>query len=143
MATEITPTDVRQFCKTTLPDAAIDSLICTVRSRIGSCVNSSYEDCVAKSLFIYAVCHFIEAAQGGSVTSKRAANGASIQIEQLGKGQGLRSTPSGRILIQLDISGCYSNLVADTFVFATVGNPNPSLYTETTEDRNFDVRNNR
>ena len=130
MTIAITPNDIRAFCSTRLPDPAIDTLIGMVTSKVGACVEASYEGDCAKMVMVYAVCHFAEAAVGGSVTSKRAANGASINIEQYGAGQGLRSTPSGRQAISIDTQGCLSGLFADTFVFGTVGDPNPSLYDE-------------
>lgn len=140
MTIAITPNDIKAFCSTRLPDSAIDTLIGMVQERIGVCVESSYGDDAGRSILIYAVCHFIEAAQGGSVTSKKAANGAAITIDQYGKGQGLRATPSGRILLQLDINGCSDSLVASTFVFSTVGDSNPSLYRENVNNgRELDI----
>lgn len=132
MTIAITPNDVKAFCSTRLPDSAIDTLIGMVQTRIGTCVQDVYAEDEAKMILIYSVCHFVEAAQGGSVTNKKAANGASITIEQYGAGQGLRSTPSGRLLLQVDINGCTNALVAETFIFSTVGDPNPSLYNERT-----------
>lgn len=115
-----------------MPDSAVDNLILTVESRVGGCVRESYPECEADTIISYAVCHFIEAAAGGSVTSRKAANGSSVNIEQYGEGQGFRSTPSGRILIALDILGCTSKLVADTFVFTTIGDANRSTQIRST-----------
>lgn len=122
----ITAADIKGLCATALPDSAIDNLISTVESRVGECVRENYPECEAITILSYAVCHFVEAAAGGSVTSRKAANGSSVNIEQYGAGQGFRSTPSGRILIALDIMGCTSKLVADTFVFTTIGDANRS-----------------
>ena len=124
--TTITTADIKALCATAMPDSAIKSLICTVESRVGACVRENYPDCEAVTILSYAVCHFVEAAAGGSVTSRKAANGSSVNVEQYGAGQGFRSTPSGRILIALDIMGCTSKLVADTFVFTTIGDSNRS-----------------
>ncbi len=122
----ITAADIKGLCATAMPDKAIDSLILMVESRVGDCVRENYPECEAVVILSYAVCHFVEAASGGSVTSRKSANGASVNIEQYGAGQGFRSTASGRILIALDIAGCTSKLVADTFVFTTIGDANRS-----------------
>lgn len=122
----VTAADIKGLCSTSMTDSAVDNLILMVESRVGDCVRQTYPECEATVIISYAVCHFIEAAAGGSVTSRKAANGASVNIEQYGKGQGFRTTPSGRILLSLDIQGCTSKLVADTFVFTTIGDANRS-----------------
>ncbi len=122
----VTASDIKGLCPTSMSDSAVDNLILMVESRVGECVRESYPECEATVIISYAVCHFVEAAAGGSVTSRKSANGASVNVEQYGKGQGFRSTPSGRTLISLDIFGCTSKLVADTFVFTTIGDANRS-----------------
>ena len=122
MTIVITASDVKEFCSTSLSDAAIDALICVVQDKMGECAESSYSECVAKQVLIYATCHLIESQKGGSVTQKRAANGASISTEQYGTGEGVKSTPSGRLLIMIDSAGCYNNLFVSPLLFASVGN---------------------
>jgi hypothetical protein len=122
MAITITPSDVKEFCKSALSDKAIDALICVVTDKMGACAEAAYSDCVAEQVLIYAVCHMIEAQKGGSVTSKRAANGAGITIQQYGSGEGLKSTPSGRLLLMIDSAGCYNQLISSPLLFTTVGN---------------------
>lgn len=121
MAIAITPDDIKEFCSTSLSDAAINALICVVQDKMGACAESSYSECVAKQVLIYATCHLIESAKG-SATQKRAANGASISQEYYGTGEGLKSTPSGRTLLIIDSAGCYNNLFASPLIFGTVGN---------------------
>ena len=122
MTIQVTPCDVKSFCTTSMSDEAINSLICVVQSKIGECVESSYDECVGKQVLIYATCHLIESAKG-SATQKRAANGASISTEYYGTGEGVKSTPSGRLLIMIDSAGCYNGLFESPLIFGTVGNP--------------------
>ncbi len=124
MAIIITPAEVNEICPNAFPTAVIDDLICMVQDRIGDCVETSYAECTGRTILKYAVCHFVESMQGGETSSKRAANGASVNYTNMGAGEGLSSTPSGRLLIQLDTAGCTSNLVNDTFLFTTVGSAN-------------------
>ena len=121
MAIVITSSDIKDFCKSALSDATIDALICVVQDKMGACAESSYSECVAKQVLIYATCHMIESQKGGSVKSKRAANGAGITIEQYGGGEGVKSTPSGRLLLMIDSAGCYNSLFASPLLFTTVG----------------------
>lgn len=121
MAIALTPADVKEFCSTSLSDAAISSLICVVQAKMGTCAEDAYTECLAKQVLVYAVCHLVEAAKGGSVTSKRAANGASVNVEQYGSGEGLKSTPSGRLLIMIDTEGCYELLIASPLLFTSIG----------------------
>lgn len=126
MAIPTTPTDIKELIKTPLPDAVVDGIICMVDELVGPCLTSSYPECTAENIFNWMVCHFIQAMDGGSVTQKRAANGASISFEQYGTGEGLKSTPFGRMALTADTKGCYSNLVADTFLFGVIGDPTRS-----------------
>ena len=43
-------------------------------------------------------------------------------LEIYGGGEGLSSTPMGRILLSLDTAGCANALTQDTFLFDTLGN---------------------
>ena len=121
MTIQVTPCDVKAFCTTSMSDEAINALICVVQSKIGECVESSYDECVGKQVLIYATCHMLESAKG-STTQKRAANGASISTEYYGTGEGVKSTPSGRLLIMIDSAGCYNGLFVSPLIFGTVGN---------------------
>ena len=126
MAIPSTVADIRELIKTPLPDAVIESIICMVNELVGECLTTSYPACTAENIFNWMVCHFIQATDGGSVTQKRAANGASISFEQYGTGEGLKSTPFGRMVLMVDTKACYSNLVADTFLFGVIGDPTRS-----------------
>jgi len=120
MTIQVTPCDVKSFCSTSLSDQAINALICAVQSKIGDCVETNYDECVGKLILTYAVCHMAES-QKGSVTQKRAANGASISTEYYGTGEGVKSTSAGRMLISLDSAGCYNALFATPLLFGSVG----------------------
>lgn len=122
MTIQVTPCDVKEFCSTGMSDNAINSLIAVVQSKMGACVETFYDESVGKQVLIYATCHMIES-QGGSATQKRAANGASISTEYYGTGEGVKSTPSGRMLMMLDSAGCYNNLFVSPLFFGVVGNP--------------------
>ena len=121
MTIQVTPCDVKEFCTTSLSDQAINALICVVQSKMGECVESSYDECVGKMVLTYAVCHMVES-QTGEKTQVRAANGASISQEHYGTGEGVKSTSAGRNLIMIDSAGCYNNLFVSPLLFATVGN---------------------
>lgn len=121
MTIQVTPCDVKEFCATGLSDNAINGLIAVVQSKMGECVETSYDESVGKQVLIYAVCHMIES-QKGLVTQKRAANGASIGTEFHGSGEGLKSTQAGKMLAMLDSAGCYNALFVSPLLFGTVGN---------------------
>lgn len=123
MALSITPADVKSVCKTGLADSVIQMFIDSVNSKIGACLESAYDLNNANLLLTLYSCHYVEALKGGSTSQKRAANGASVTVEQYGTGEGLKSTPSGRMALSLDTEGCYSGLINDTFVFDTFGDP--------------------
>lgn len=123
MAFIITVEEVRATCPTSLPDTVIEGLICMVQDKMGQCVEDAYVECTGKNILIFAVCHFIQSMGGGYVKSKRAANGTQITFNETFSGEGLQSTTFGRLLIQVDTSVCYKNLVSDTFLFLSIGNP--------------------
>ena len=123
MAIVITIADVKAFCPTSLPDAVITSFIDLVNERMGDCAESSYPVDTAKTILIYAICHFVQATEGSEIQSERAPNGASTTFENHGSGEGLKSTQSGRTLLMLDTAHCSNSLVTQTFLFLAVGCP--------------------
>lgn len=123
MTITITIPDVNAFCPNSLPDDVITSLISLVTERMGDCAESAYPADTAKTILIYAICHFVQVTEGGEVKSERAPNGASTTFENHVAGEGLKSTQSGRTLLMLDTAGCSNNLVQQTFVFLAAGNP--------------------
>lgn len=123
MSLNISPCDVREMCGTSASDKLIESLICTVLDKMGSCVDASYSDCVGETIINYAVCHLLGVQDGGDIKSERAANGSSTTFENKGSGEGLKSTNFGRLLISTDTSLCYNAMFAPTFFFMSAGNP--------------------
>lgn len=123
MAITITIAEVKEFCPTSLPDAVITSLIDLVTERMGACAEASYPVETAKTILIYAVCHFVQLTEGGEVKSERSPNGAATTFENHASGEGLKSTQNGRTLLMLDTAGCSNNLVQQTFVFLATGDP--------------------
>ena len=123
MAILITPDDVKEFCSTSLSDEAITALICVVQARMGACAESSYDECTAKQILIYATCALTES-QSGEITSTKAANGSSVNYNYNGAGEGVKSTASGRLLAMIDTSGCYQSLFQQTVYFGSVGDAN-------------------
>ena len=119
----ITIADVKAFCPTSLPDAVITSLINLVNERMGDCAESAYPLDTAKTILIYAICHFVQVTEGSEIQSERAPNGASTTFENHASGEGLKSTQSGRTLLMLDTANCANNLVAQTFLFLAMGDP--------------------
>jgi len=123
MAITITIADVKAFCPTSLPDAVITSLIDLVTERMGACAEAAYPEDTAKTIMIYAICHFVQVTEGGEVKSERSPNGAATTFENHASGEGLKSTQSGRTLLMLDTANCANNLVTQTFLFLAVGCP--------------------
>tara|TARA_R110000850_G_scaffold45552_1_gene115190 strand:+ start:3613 stop:3996 length:384 start_codon:yes stop_codon:yes gene_type:complete len=121
MTIQVTACDVKAFCTTGLSDAAIDSLIAVVQSKMGACVESSYDATVGKQILIYATCHMAESA-AGEKTQVRSASGASVSKQYHGTGEGVKSTSSGRLLIMIDSAGCYNQLFASPLFFGVIGN---------------------
>lgn len=118
MTIQVTPCDI----KSSLDDDEINDLICVVQSKMGECVETSYDECVGKRILIYAVRHMLES-QEGAITSEKAANGSSVNYEYYGTGEGVKSTSAGRMLVMLDSSGCYHNLFTSPLYFGVVGDP--------------------
>ena len=116
----VNASDVKALCSTGLDDVVIDAMICAVQSKMGDCVQATYDECVGKLILTYAVCHMAES-QEGSITQERAANGSSVSQEYYGTGEGVKSTKAGRMLIMLDGSGCYNALFASPLLFGLVG----------------------
>lgn len=121
MTIQVTPCDVKEFCSTGMSDNAINSLIAVVQSKMGACVETSYDESVGKQVLIYAACHMIES-QGGLITQERAANGASTSFEYHGSGEGVKSTQAGKMLMMIDDKQCYNLLFASPLFFGVVGN---------------------
>ncbi len=116
--------DVKSQCVTSLNEAIIDSFISVVQGDMGACVESSYTPDKAKLILTLAVCHLVELQKGGEVTSRRAANGSSINKQINGAGEGIRATSSGRTLQALDSNGCHNALFQSPVFFGVVGNSN-------------------
>lgn len=122
MAIIVSLETIKETCPSALPDAVINGLICTTTERIAGCLETTYPMCTAELLLTYAVCHFVQTAAGGDKKTTKAPNGASTTLEIYGGGEGLSSTPMGRILLSLDTAGCANALTQDTFLFDTLGN---------------------
>ena len=122
MTITVTVADVKEFCVTPLSDAALNALITVVQSKMGECVETSYSSTldVGKQILIYAVCHLAQS-QDGSVTSEKAANGSSVNYEYYGRGEGIKSTDAGNLLVMIDSAGCYNKLFVSPLLFTTVG----------------------
>ena len=123
MAIVITPEEINALCPSSLPDAVVVDLICTVTDAMETCVETNYPLCKATSILKYAVCHLVQNSTGGEIKSERAPNGASTTYENHNGGEGLKSTAFGRLVISLDTSLCYTALFAPTFLFISAGNP--------------------
>jgi len=123
MAIPITVAEIQALCPSSLPDALISDLICTVADAMETCVESAYPLCLAKSILQYTVCHLVLNSVGGEIKSERAPNGSSTTFENHNGGEGLKSTSFGRLVISLDTGLCYNSLFAPTFLFLSGGNP--------------------
>lgn len=118
---QVTVCDVRDIYSNNMSDGGINRLIAMVQSKMGECVETSYDTPTGEMVLIYAVCHFIQA-RTGEATQKKSANGASINYEYLGQGEGVMSTQAGRQLAMIDTEKCYNLLFATTILFGTAGN---------------------
>jgi len=123
MAIVITVAEINAMCPSQLPDAVVQNLIDTVTAAMGDCVESSYPLALATTILQYSICHLVVSSDAGEIKSERAPNGASINYENHGSGEGLKSTYFGRLVITLDTSLCYNSLFAPTFLFLSGGDP--------------------
>lgn len=123
----VTVEQVRATCSSTLPDAAIQTVIDATTCKVGACLDSSYVTCpdVAEQILLYLVCHFLTmTTQSGVVTSQKWPNGASINFTPyVTGGTGLAATNFGLLLLQFDSEQCVAQAFPNRRVFVkSLGN---------------------
>ena len=128
MAT-ITVEDVRDRCPTSLSDSVIEDYICTVNALVGDCLDSTYPDCVAKTIQANLVCHLIYLADNPQrVSGYKTPNSTSESYEVYTSEDGLGSTSFGKTILLLDKNGCVQQGTSTPFWLQSVGSTNPPRY---------------
>ena len=122
MTLVVTSADIRDFCPVSSSDAVIESIICSVQAGIGDCLESSYPECTALTIFKAVVCHLLSSVEGGEVTTERAPNGAATTFANNGSGEGLKSSEMGRLALSLDKNNCTDAMFTSTLLFLAGGN---------------------
>lgn len=121
---QVTKEDIKARCETSAPDAVIEDWICLLNEKVGACLDSSYSECEARILFIFAICHFISQSSGGEIESERAANGSSVKYvtKEKNSGLGWGSTDHGRQILALDKLDCLKPILeTGEFMIGTAG----------------------
>lgn len=128
MAT-ITVQDIRDRCDDpTIPDAVVNDYIIAINSQVGTCLDQTYSDGVAKVIQASAVCHLLSLMNNDRLKSFKTPNGTSESYESYLGQDGLGLTGFGKQVLLLDKEGCVSNAFGAPFFIQSVGRTEPSLY---------------
>lgn len=132
MAT-VTVTQVREMCAAEISIAAINdtvitSYIAAVNSKVGSCLDTSYDADLAPVIQLLTICHLLALLKSDRVKSFKAPNGTSFSYESYLDRDSLGLTGFGKQILMLDDKGCVSNAFAPPFFAQSVGSDNPSIY---------------
>ena len=141
MAT-ITVQQVREMCaadinSATVNDTIIQSYIAAVNSKVGSCLDSTYDAELAQVIQMLTVCHLVALLKSDRVKSFKSPNGTSYTYESYLDRDGLGLTGFGKQILMLDDQGCVSNAFAAPFFAQSVGSDNPSTFTNRNRGGNF------
>jgi hypothetical protein len=112
MAAQISFADVKAFIPNSLPDSVIYSYI-LISDQADACLDgSALDDNIQQALKLNAVAHMITlaTAASGEVVNETSRTGASVTYKQNQGGLGLASTSYGRLLQQIDSTGCLTGL---------------------------------
>lgn len=107
----ITPTEVKAFINTQLPDAVLQAFINTTDAADSCLASYSLADDDVKNLKLFAVAHIITLTERGDITSQSAPNGASRSFRQ---NIGIRSTSYGMALESLVGGSCVVSVIDNT-----------------------------
>lgn len=117
----ITVADVKTVIKTRMDDTLIQSFIDVVDEKVGACY-ANLSDSLQKILKTHLAAYLIDMSSGNTeVSSKTSPNGASISYTVDTNRTGLMASPYGRIVLQLDRTGCWANLSTVSFGIKAVG----------------------
>ena len=125
MAT-ITVEDVRAACPdVNYPDSVIEGVICMVNEKVGDCLDQSYEECEAKNIQTWLICHILELmANPKRLSGFTTPNGTSESYQNYTSQTGLGATSFGQLITTFDTSGCVQNATNKPFWIASVGSTN-------------------
>lgn len=121
MAITITAQEVKDFCKTGLPDSVIQLYIDSTTSKIGECVETSYDEATATIILLNVIAHLL-CGKDGKVSSVSAPNGASKSFALSQTRSGLRSSSYGETVYDLDTKGCWQKIFTTSFMLKSIGN---------------------
>lgn len=121
MTITITPEEVNEFCGCGLSDTMAQLYIDSVTGKIGECLELNYDDATAKLIALNLICH-LSCGTKGQKTSVKAPNGASVNYQAAASKEGLQSSPFGNAAYMLDTSACWTGMIAQSFLFTTIGN---------------------
>lgn len=113
MACCITPNDINEIQSNSLPDKVVQAMINSIVNRAEQClINSGVDTDTACNLMTYGVAHQVAMAdgQGGEVKSRRGQSGASQSLA-IKDSNGIESTKWGKLVNQMDNTGCVKNLL--------------------------------
>lgn len=123
MSAIITVNQVNEYIPNSLPSTVISSFI-AVASKADSCLDGSgVSDEIQEAIKLAAIAHMVSLSGGnsGEITSERSRTGAAITYKQSEGGTGLSSTSYGRLLQQLDTTGCLVSLFKQSRFIQSVG----------------------
>lgn len=117
----ITIEDVKKVINTNADDAIIQAFIDVVEEKLGACYNSM-SNSLQMILKTHLVAFFLETGSGATeITSRTQATGASESYQNSIDRKGLAASKYGRIVLQLDTTGCWTRLINMPFGITTVG----------------------
>lgn len=128
MAVTITLAQVRARYPSlsTVADDTITDLI-AYADLLDDCLDSSYpgNNSLQTLIKLALVAHLASLNTDARVSSRRAPNGASVSYDRSLSSEGLAETSYGRFLLQIDTSGCVTNLInGDSYWLVAVGGDN-------------------
>lgn len=121
MAITITPEDIKSFSGCSASDTVINLYINSVSTKVGQCIESSYDEATGTLILLNVISHMLCGASGNK-QSISSPNGASISYQTVLTRAGLRSSPWGEQAYLLDTNGCLDALFAKSYLFAVIGN---------------------
>ena len=127
--------EVRDMCAADINAAQVNDTIITtyiaaVNSKVGSCLDSSYDAELAKVIQLLTICHLVALLKSDRVKSFKAPNGTTYTYESYLNRDSLGLTGFGKQILMLDAEGCVSNAFATPFFAQSVGSNNPSIFTD-------------
>ena len=128
MAVTITPDEVKEIINTASSCDIVQCYINSMNSKVGSCIDNTYDPSTAKLIKLNLVAYQIAVNEDiQDVVSQTAPNGASISYSSPKKPQsGIMSNKYGRTVYNLDTNMCWKGFIKSNIAFGTVGQTNRS-----------------